>query len=169
MSGSAPGFDGPFIVDQNLLVSPYGRHGSAAMGCGWVAAYNALRILGVQADPETVRGEMEKLLLLGGINGTPFFTILVYFWRKGFRIKLSADRKRFGRLARKAPAGIVFYLYHREGRAFPMGHFAAYAPTPDGRCRFYNDIPGKTGDLRTMWQFRKDRPAYLMLLITLNR
>lgn len=157
------------ILDQNALDSPYGRQGSAAAGCGWVAVYNALRLLGIPADRETVRAQMERLLILGGWNGTPFYALALYLRQKGVRVRFTLHRSKFGRAARKSQAGIVFYLYHKKGRPFPIGHFAAFAPTADGRCHFYNDFPGKADDLRTMTQFRKDRPALFMLLMCLRR
>lgn len=166
---NASAFSGGLIINQYKLDSRYGLHGSAAMGCGWVAVYNALRLLGVPANPETVRMSMEKSLLLGGFNGTPFYALVLYLRQRGYRVKLSLNRASFGRLARRHPAGILFYLYHKEGRLFPMGHFTAFAPTADGRCHFYNDIPGKPDDIRSMIQFRKERSAHFMLFMGLRK
>lgn len=163
------GFSGDLIVDQNRLTSSYGRHGSAAMGCGWVAVYNALRLLDVSAEPETVRASLEKALPLGGWNGTPFYALALYFLRRGFRVHMSVNRAAFGRMARRYPAGILFYMYHKEGRLFPMGHFAALSPAPNGQCHFYNDIPGKLDDIRSMTRFRKDHPACFMLYMGLQK
>ena len=166
---TGPAFSGSFIVDQKQLELPYGRYGSAAAGCGWIAVYNALQILGIDADMEKIRSDMEKLLFLGGWRATPFYVPALYFRHKGFRVRLTANRSQFSRQARKYPAGILFYLYHQKGKIFPSGHFAAFAPTSDGQCHFYNDIPGMSADIRSMKQFFEDRPAFFMVLTSFER
>lgn len=166
---TGPAFSGSFIIDQNRLDLPYGRYGSAAAGCGWIAVYNALQILGIDADMEKIRSGMEKWLFLGGWRATPFYVPALYLRHKGFRVRLTADRSRFSRQARKYPAGILFYLYHQKGKLFPSGHFTAFAPTDDGQCHFYNDICGMPADIRSMRQFLQDRPAFFMVLTSLEK
>ena len=97
---NGPAFSGSFIVDQKQLELPYGRYGSAAAGCGWIAVYNALQILGIDADMEKIRSDMEKLLFLGGWRATPFYVPALYFRHKGqeisgrnFILSLPPERK----------------------------------------------------------------------------
>ena len=49
----------------------YGLRTSAATGCGWIATYNALRILGKRADKgELIRYYERQLPLIHGNGGT---------------------------------------------------------------------------------------------------
>ena len=41
----------------------YGFRASAATGCGWIATYNALRLLGVHAEPEELIRFYERQVL----------------------------------------------------------------------------------------------------------
>ena len=63
----------------------YGLRASAATGCGWVAAYNALRLLGVDARPEELIRTLKRMLpLINGNMGTFILSITSFFRRKGF-------------------------------------------------------------------------------------
>ena len=57
----------------------YGFRTSAATGCGWIATYNALRILGKKAEPEAlIRYYERQLPLLHGNTGTSFWGPAVF-------------------------------------------------------------------------------------------
>ena len=71
----------------------YGLRTSAATGCGWIATYNALRILGKRAQPEElIRWYERQLPLLHGNAGTMFFAPAVFFSHHGFRTRRSGRR-----------------------------------------------------------------------------
>lgn len=152
------------IFDQRAYAGDaYGLRGSDRNGCGWIAAYNVLRLLGRPVPADQVRREMEKYLLLGGLNGTPFYALLLYFRAKGFRTALCWRKHSFHRQALRHPASILFYLY-RWG-----GHFAVLRPLPDGRCHFFNDVYGEMQDFRSMRTFLSDhRTGLPMLLISID-
>ena len=49
----------------------YGLRSSAATGCGWIATYNALRLMGCEAQPEKlIRYFQRQVPLLQGNAGT---------------------------------------------------------------------------------------------------
>lgn len=49
----------------------YGLRSSAATGCGWIACYNALKIMGYKANPEKLIKYFERQMpLLNGNTGT---------------------------------------------------------------------------------------------------
>ena len=49
----------------------YGLRTSAATGCGWIATYNALRLMGYHAKPEElIRYYERQLPLIHGNGGT---------------------------------------------------------------------------------------------------
>ena len=52
----------------------YGFRSSAATGCGWIATYNALRLMGYMADPEQPIQDYERQVpLINGNAGTVLF------------------------------------------------------------------------------------------------
>ena len=52
----------------------YGFRTSADTGCGWIATYNALRLMGYRAEPERLIRMYEKMLpLVHGNMGTSTF------------------------------------------------------------------------------------------------
>ena len=68
----------------------YGFRASADTGCGWIATYNALRILGKRADKqELIRYYERQLPLIHGNAGTSFWGPAVCFRKWGFPVKPS--------------------------------------------------------------------------------
>ena len=64
----------------------YGLRSSAAVGCGWIATYNALRLLGYRTTPENlIRYYEGQLPLIHGNAGTSFWGPAVCFRQWGSR------------------------------------------------------------------------------------
>ena len=81
----------------------YGFRSSAAVGCGWIATYNALRIMGYYAEPEKlIRFYERQLPLLHGNLGTSFWAPALAFRKWGFPVEMVFDRDRFDEAAKKA-------------------------------------------------------------------
>lgn len=65
------------ILDQRHVKHiRYGLFSSEYNGCSWVAAYNALYLLGDERNPEKAAKHFEKYLPLGGLFGMPLPTFL---------------------------------------------------------------------------------------------
>ena len=139
------------IVDQTLL-SDYrmGAVGSDGCGCGWIACYNALRLLGRPEPAARIIRELEPALALRGRLGTRAVALAPFFLRRGFRISLSGTRSGIDRRAAGAGANILYYL--RAPRAGKLtAHFVAFS----GSCgtdeggetlyRFYNSLTAPLG------------------------
>ena len=109
----------------------YGLRSSAAVGCGWIATYNALQIMGYRAKPEALIRYYEwQLPLIHGNAGTSFWGPAVRFRQWGFPVRLVVNREAFDAAAKKADACILFYHW-RKG--LKMGaHFVALEHTPGG-------------------------------------
>ena len=70
----------------------YGLRPSADVGCGWVATYNALRLLGYQTDIDALIRYYEwQLPLIHGNAGTFFWGPAVCFRKWGFPVKVVMD------------------------------------------------------------------------------
>ena len=109
----------------------YGFRSSAATGCGWIAVYNVLRLMGYRAEPEKLIRYFEKQFpLIHGNFGTSIWGPALYFRKWGFPVKMTARRSRFDELAREWEVCILFYHW-RRGLRFGA-HFVALRHTPEG-------------------------------------
>lgn len=102
----------------------YGLRSSAATGCGWIATYNALQLMGYRAEPkDLIRYYERQLPLIHGNAGTSFWGPAVCFKQWGFPVKITAKRKEFDALVESSDACVLFYRWH-EGLKLGA-HFVA--------------------------------------------
>ncbi len=102
----------------------YGFRSSAATGCGWIATYNALRLLGYRAAPEDlIRYYERQLPLIHGNAGTAFWGPALCFRQWGFPVKMSLKPSEFDDLAKSADVCVLFY--HWRGKWKLGAHFVA--------------------------------------------
>ena len=121
----------------------YGLRTSAATGCGWIAAYNALRLLGKRADKEELIRYFERQLpLLHGNTGTSFWGPAVFFRQHGFDTRVEIRRDRFDALVEESRVCVLFY-YWRKGIRIGA-HFVALHKTDRGIVG-YNTYKNSTG------------------------
>lgn len=132
----------------------YGFRSSAAVGCGWIATYNALRLMGYRAEPEALIRMYEKMLpLLHGNGGTTVLAPAFCFKKWGFPVETAWKREEFDALAGKSDVCILFYHWKKDWK---MGaHFVAVRRTEDGFIG-YNTFknsrgPDRYGDSLEGW------------------
>lgn len=90
----------------------YGLRTSAATGCGWIAAYNALRLMGYAAEPEELIGAFKhQLPVIHGNLGTTILTPAFYFKKRGFQADWIAREDHFDTFAKEYPVCILFYRW----------------------------------------------------------
>jgi glycosyltransferase involved in cell wall biosynthesis len=121
----------------------YGFRKSAATGCGWIATYNALELLGYQPDAEKLIAFYERQLpLIHGNAGTTILAPAFFFKKHGFEVSYLLRRERFDQVAKNADVSILFYRWH-EG--WKIGaHFVALHYTDKGFVG-YNTYNNSTG------------------------
>ena len=121
----------------------YGIRSSAAIGCGWIATHNALRIMGYEADiPALIRYYTWQLPLIHGTTGTSFWGPALLFRQWGFPVRTCNDPSRYDALAREADVCILFYFW-RQG--IKLGaHFVTLHANKDGFIG-YNTYTNSTG------------------------
>ncbi len=109
----------------------YGLRTSAATGCGWIATYNALRLMGYYAKPEDlIRYYERQLPLLHGNTGTSFWGPAVCFRQWGFPVQVVLDARRFDGAAKESDVCILFYHWARK---WALGaHFVTVEHTEAG-------------------------------------
>ncbi len=121
----------------------YGFRSSAATGCGWIATYNALRLLGYRAEPEDlIRYYERQLPLIHGNAGTSIWGPAVCFRQWGFPVKMTAKRDEFDDLAKESDVCILFYRWRNKWK---FGAHFVTVEHRDGRFTGYNTYRNSKG------------------------
>lgn len=121
----------------------YGFRSSAAVGCGWIATYNALRLMGHPADPEALIDFYERQLpLIHGNTGTSIWGPAVYFRRHGFPVKTELRRERFDALGKASDVCLLFYWWRSGIR---LGAHFVTVEYKNGSFTGYNTYKNSTG------------------------
>ena len=121
----------------------YGFRSSAAVGCGWIATYNALRLMGYQTDiDQLIRYYECQLPLIHGNAGTSFWGPALCFRNWGFPVELCVKRSQFDAVANRNDVCILFYRWQKQ---YKVGaHFVALHRTENGFVG-YNTYRNSTG------------------------
>ena len=121
----------------------YGLRSSAAVGCGWIATHNALRLLGYETDiEELIRWYEWQLPLLHGNTGTSFWGPAIRFQLWGFPVETSICPARFDALVDSSDVCILFYHWRKGVKL--GAHFVALHKQ-NGRITGYNTYRTSTG------------------------
>ena len=121
----------------------YGLRSSASTGCGWIATYNALRLMRCSTDiDQLIRYYKWQLPLIHGNAGTSFWGPALCFRNWGFPVEICFDRRKFDDLLQRSDVCILFYHWKRKCK---MGaHFVALHQTDSGIVS-YNTYRNSTG------------------------
>lgn len=160
------------IYNQNDIPADkwrYGFRASADTGCGWIATYNALRLLGYRVKIDELIVWYERMLpLIHGNIGTTFPAPVIRFRKWGFPVKMVLNPAKFDREAQAADVCLLFYRWHRRHRL--GAHFVALHHTDAGFIG-YNTYKNSTGpdcygpSLRT---FLKKKQFFCPVLICIR-
>ena len=121
----------------------YGLRSSAAVGCGWIATYNALRLMGHPADPEElIRYYERQLPLIHGNTGTAIWGPALYFKQRGFPVRAEINMSRFDTLGKTSDVCILFYWW-RNG--WKLGAHFVCLQYRDGAFVGYNTYRNSVG------------------------
>lgn len=161
------------IYNQNDIPRDQWRYGfrsSAAVGCGWVATHNALRLMGYETDiPELIKYYERQLPLIHGNAGTSFWGPGLLFRQWGFPVKASIKPAEYDDLARKADACILFYRWHGKWKL--GAHFVALHHTEKGFVGYntYQNSKGPDYYGSSLRDFLKKRRYYATFLIAIHK
>lgn len=160
------------IYNQNNIPKEqyrYGFRSSAAVGCGWIATYNALALMGLRTEiPELIRFYERQLPLLHGNTGTSFWAPVPLLKKWGFRVSTSFRPSEFDDLAREADACILFYRWRDKWKL--GAHFVALH-CKNGSFLGYNTYRNSTGPDPygpSLEAFLKDRGYFTPFLIAIR-
>ena len=145
----------------------YGFRSSAATGCGWIATYNALRLLGYQhIKPESlIRFYERQLPLVHGNVGTSILAPAVFFKRHGFEVKCTVRRCGFDVLAKESDVCILYFWWRNKWK---MGaHFVTLQHTETGFIGYntYRNSKGPDKYGKSLDAFLKEKKYFGAVLI----
>ncbi|HWR23440.1 MAG TPA: hypothetical protein VN366_08180 [Feifaniaceae bacterium] len=130
-----------YIIDQRKLTGVgYSLLGnSPGNGCGWISAYNALKVLGEEPEPYDIMREVESGALLAGLSGTDPLYLVRFFRSKGYDTEIYVTKEDVERETLRSDASILVYGYDYNGRI--GAHFITGYPKQSeaGKMRFFND------------------------------
>lgn len=139
----------------------YGLRSSGATGCGWIATYNALRLMGREAEPQKlIRYFQRQIPIINGNFGTFLFSPAIYFLQHGFQVTCGLSRKKFDERVKNSDVGILFYFWRRKCRV--GAHFVTVR-YEDGCFVGYNTYSNSTGPDRyggSLEQYIRDRKLF---------
>ena len=120
----------------------YGLRSSAATGCGWIATYNALRLMGYRPKQEELIRYFERQLpLIHGNAGTLGQGPALFFQKHGFAVETLSVTERYDAVAKEADVCILFYYWQRK---LKFGAHFVTVQWQDGKFTGYNTY--KTSD-----------------------
>ena len=161
------------IYNQNDLPKKQWRYGfrsSAATGCGWIATYNALRLMGQAVKQEQISRCYDKMLpILNGTVGTFLLDPILYFKRRGYKVEVRVRRSKFDRAARNSDASILYYWWRHR---FKLGAHYVALHHRDGRFVGYNTYRNSTGPDdygESLSVFLKQRKYFCAVLIAIQK
>jgi hypothetical protein len=162
-----------YIYNQTKIPAEQWRYGfrtSAATGCGWIATYNALHLLGYHSEPEDlIRYYQRQLPLIHGNAGTTIYAPAICFRQWDFPVKIFHDHRKFDAAAKEADACIMYYRWRKKWKL--GAHFVALQHTEKGFVG-YNTYTTSTGaDLygASLSDFLKGKKYFGAVLICISR
>ena len=147
----------------------YGLRTSAATGCGWIATYNALRLMGYYAEPEKLIRMYERMLpIVHGNAGTAIPAPALAFRNWGFPVKMLANPARFDEAARDADVSILFYYWRNKWKF--GSHFVTLQAKEDGFVGYntYRNSKGPDNWGNSIPEFMKKHHYFAPVLICIR-
>lgn len=148
----------------------YGFRSSAATGCGWIATYNAAKLLGMETQPEElIRFYQRQVPLIHGNLGTTILAPAWYFKKQGYRVEWTACNDRFDALAGSSDVCILYYRWHKKWKF--GAHFTCLYHTSAGFLGFntYNNSKGPDKYGSSVAAFLKSRKYFGAVLIGIRK
>ena len=145
----------------------YGFRSSAATGCGWIATYNALLLMGYKnIKPESlIRFYERQLPFIHGNTGTAIFAPAIFFKRHGFGVKCTAVRSKFDDLAKESDVCILYYWWRKKWKV--GAHFVTVEHTANGVVGYntYRNSKGPDKYGESLEGFLKEKKYFGAVLI----
>lgn len=138
-----------FIINQGMMKDiPFGWFDTKAKGCGWIAAYNLLKMLGKETEMARCAKELEKGAFLGELMGENYFKLFAWLKKQGLDVSMSfpTNRSALKKIA-ASPCGIILYNHARGA------HYVTYRNLGKGNIQIYNAVYGKRSHVMNSAEF----------------
>lgn len=142
-----------YIINQGAMEKiPFGWFTTDAKGCGWIAAYDLLKMCGREQTMQQTAEQLGRRALLGAVCGEPLHDLYLYLrWTGcGCSLSLPFDGDAL-KCMQKSRYGILLYT-HKDG-----AHYTAYCSLSNGRKLFYNAVYGREDHEETAAEFLQHR------------
>lgn len=137
-----------FLINQGQMNGlPFGWFSTRDKGCGWIAAYNILKLNGrEQTMEETARG-LSRLDPSGELFGENYFKLFFYLRRRDLPVKAAIGRRAVRKAMAMSRNGILLYSQKRGS------HYCSYRIRHDGSIYLFNAVYGKNRHRITIDEF----------------
>ena len=138
-----------FIINQGMMKDiPFGWFDTKAKGCGWIAAYNLLKMLGKETEMARCAKELEKGAFLGELMGENYFKLFAWLKKQGLEVTMSlpTNKAALKKIA-NSPCGIILYNHARGA------HYVTYRNLGKGNIQIYNAVYGKRNHVMNSAEF----------------
>lgn len=144
--------DEGFIINQGLMKDiPFGWFDTKAKGCGWIAAWNLLKMMGKETDMERCGRELEKGAFLGELMGENLFSLYRWLKKQGLNVSMSLPSNISAKKKiRQSPCGIILYSHSRGA------HYVVYRNLGKNRVQIYNAVYGRKNHVISADEFMKE-------------
>ncbi|MBR3310429.1 MAG: hypothetical protein IKG15_01255 [Solobacterium sp.] len=131
--------DEGFIIDQGRMESiPFGWFNTKDKGCGWIAAYNLLKLNGRTQPMQKVAESLGRRAVMGAIAGEAFSVLYVWLRQQGMPVSLTLPGNRSAEKAMLSGKNGILLYTHRNGL-----HYVLYENLGNGRMHFFNAVYGR--------------------------
>ena len=148
----------------------YGLRTSASTGCGWIAAYNALRIMGYKPNAKkTIECFTDQVPLFNGNIGTFILSPAIFLKDLGFSVTTVVNKNKFDQVVKNCDAAILYYWWRNGAKA--GAHFVALHHTDKGFVGYntYKNSKGPDCYGPSLEQFIKNRKYFGTVLFAVNK
>lgn len=140
-----------YIIHQGQMDAlPFGWFHTDAKGCGWIAAFNLMKMEHRELPMQMIAEGLDERAILGHVMGQSEFLLWVWLKDHGLPVKMSApfDRHAVEKM-KQSRSGILLYSHTRGA------HYCAYRSQNDGTMHFYNAVYGRKNHIMTPEEFLK--------------
>lgn len=140
-----------YIINQGLLKAlPFGWFDTMSKGCGWIAAFNLLKMNHMECTMQECAESLGRRTFLGGVMGQESLMLLVWLRSRGLNAAMTRPSNRKALEAmKKTKSGILLYTHNRGA------HYTAFRRMPGGQLWFYNAVYGKASHVDSAEGFLK--------------
>ena len=147
----------------------YGYRATADTGCGWIATYNALRLMNYRVSPGSLINFYEwQVPFVHGNIGTMALAPAQFFKIHGYGVESCSLEEKFDEMAKAADVCILYYRWRKGIRI--GAHFVALQ-YKDGQFIGYNTYKNSTGPDRygpSLQEFLKKQKFFAPVLIAIK-